>query len=766
MLRLLLTRLTLVFLIGLLASCIDVAEKGEEVEGNQQGQQLDNSEKDTSGGDGSGTSDSGTGDSSSDDSGSDDAGSDDSGSGDSGSDDSGSDDSGSDDAGSDDSGSDDAGSDDSGSGDSGSDDSGSGDSGSDDSGSEDSGSGDSGSDDSASDDSGSGDSSSDDSGSDDSGSGDSGSDDSGSDDSGSDDSGSDDSDDSEPNKEIPKTIAYNGWSTMHNSLNGQNTESSESPSASHDPSLFNLVGEMYKANGLTGYSSDFSFLPQGSNFIDGPDALNNINTTSASVIVLSTYGGQSGILQEPSNADAADGWINKMVTAAQTAQLRGITPIMFQAWGGSDTQGSFHNAKINSDALQEKLGILIVRTGEVVEALSQLNSSYTTNSNSPGGKYVPPVQHLFSGDTSDNFHGSYAMAYANALATFKCLTGISAVNNAFVIPSGGAAGDQYGMSQTFINDIIQTVDSIQIETLMTGLEDGAEPIANNFSFSTYHGLDTIINTSMESNLLDDAAIVLDNFTLKSFDNSHFSNIELNQHQLRLTPSNSFIGDTIVVVTYIDTQGQSIDIEISITVTSEALVESQEIIIGFGGGDWSSFGSSANLYNHQVTSGGKVINGIRGFNAQTTQGNLQDTQGIGIGSVTALTSGNLSGPGYGANDSPVVSDYGPYPELYNSLSAAPSGSSVSFSINGLPANTRYRINMAGRYVVDATNLVTVDVNGVAGQYDSSRSHENLSEFDAVVSTNSSGQLIVTLSSDGTSSASQWGLSYVHINRVTE
>jgi len=735
MLRLLLTRLTFVFFIGLLASCIDVSAKDEEVDGNQQEQQPSNSEKDTSG---------------SDDSDSDDSGSDDSGSDDSGSDDSGSDDSGSDDSGSDDSDSDDSGSDGSGSG-------------SDDSGSDDSGSDDSGSDDSGSDDSGSDDSGSDDSGSDDSGSDDSGSDDSGSDDSGSDDSGSNDS---EPNKEIPKTIAYNGWSTMHNSLGGQNTDSSESPSASHDPSLYKLVGEMYKANGLIGYSSDFSFLPQGSNFIDGPDALNNINTTSASVIVLSTYGGQSGILQEPSNADAADGWINKMVTAAQAAQLRGITPIMFQAWGGADTQGSFHNAKINSDALQEKLGVLIVRTGEVVEALSQLNSSYTSNTSSPGGKYVPPVQHLFSGDTSDNFHGSYAMAYANALATFKCLTGISAANNAFVIPSGGAAGDQYGMTQTFINDIIQTVDSIQRESLITGLEDGAEPIANNFSFSTYHGLDTIINTSMESNLLDDAAIVLDNFTLKSFDNSHFSNIELNQHQLRLTPSNSFTGDTIVVVTYIDTQDQSIDIEISITVTSEALVEKQEIIIGFGGGDWSSFGSSANLYNHQVTSGGKVINGIRGFNAQTTQGNLQDTQGVGIGSVTALTSGNLSGPGYGANDSPVVSDYGPYPELYSSLSAAPSGSSVSFSINGLPANTRYRINMAGRYVVDATNLVTVDVNGVAGQYDSSRSHENLSEFDAVVSTNSSGQLIVTLSSDGTSSASQWGLSYVHINRVTE
>lgn len=567
-------------------------------------------------------------------------------------------------------------------------------------------------------------------------------------------------------KNIPKNIAYNGWSTMQNNLSGQNTDSSTSPSASHDPSLFNLVGEMYRANGLTGYSSDFSFLPQGSDYINGTEALNNINTTSATVIMLSTYGGQSGILQDPINAAAADGWVNKMVAAAEAAQARGITPIMFQAWGSSGTEGSFHNAKINSAAVQEKFGILVVRTGEVVEALNQLNSSYTTNTNSPGGKYVPPVQHLFSGDTNDNFHGSYAMAYANALATFKCLTGISAVNNAFVIPSGGAAGVQYGMSQTFINDIIQTVDNIQQESLVTGLEDGAEPIANDFSISTFHGLESLINISKESNLLDDAAILLDNFTLKSFDNSHFASIVLTQHQLQLIPSNNFVGHTDVVVSYIDTQGQSIDIKITLVITAEAEVENQEIIIGFGGGDWSSFGSSANLYGHQVTAENKVINGIRSFGALTTQGNLQDTQGLGVGSVTALTSGNLAGLGFTANDNPVISHYGPYPELYDSLSAAPKGSTVSFSINGLADNANYQINMAGRYVVDTTNIVAVNVNGVTGQYDSSRSSENLTEFEATVSTDANGQLIITLSSDGTSEASRWGLSYVHISRITD
>ena len=527
---------------------------------------------------------------------------------------------------------------------------------------------------------------------------------------------------------------------------------------------------MYRANGLTGYSSDFSFLPQGSNYIDGADALENINTTSASVIVISAYGGQSGILQDPSNADSENGWINKMVTAAETAKARGITPIMFQAWGSSDSDGAFHNAKINSDALQNKMDMLVVRTAEVVEALSQLNNSYTTNSNSPDGKYTIPVQHLYSGDTNDNFHGSYAMAYANALATFKTLTGISAANNAFVIPSGGEAGDQYGMSQAFINDIIQTVDMIQVDSLITGLEEGVAPTATDFFVSTTQGVDSLINISQAANVLDDEAILLDNFSLKTFDNSHFANIELVQHQLSLTPANSFTGNSEIVISYTDAQDQTIEFILTVNVAAEVVeetpIEAQEIIIGFGDGNWASFGTSGNLYNHQVTAEGKVINGIRGFNAESTRSNLQDSHGTSVGSITSLTSGNLAGLGFSANDTPVISHYGPYTELYDSLSTAPRGSTVSFSINGLEENANYRINMAGRYVVDATNMVDVDVNGVTGQYDSSRSSDNVSEFDVAVATNSSGQLVVILSSDGTSSSSRWGLSYVHINRITE
>jgi hypothetical protein len=135
-------------------------------------------------------------------------------------------------------------------------------------------------------------------------------------------------------------------------VGGQHTQSSEYPEASHDPSLFNLVGGMYQANGLEGYSSDFSFLTQG------------------------------------------PGWINRMVRAAQAAKSKDIIPIIFQAWGGLGTEDTYHHTKINSDAVQSKIDILVVRTGEIIEVLSQLDEGYTTNSDSPRGKYSPPVLHV------------------------------------------------------------------------------------------------------------------------------------------------------------------------------------------------------------------------------------------------------------------------------------------------------------------------------------------------------------------------------------
>ncbi len=563
---------------------------------------------------------------------------------------------------------------------------------------------------------------------------------------------------------IATNIAYNGWSTMNYTLSGQNTGSSTSPTDDHNPSLYTLVGQMYAANGITGYAHDFAFLPQGSEFIDGTDALENINTTSATVAVLSAYGSTSGITMDPASANISDGWIDRMINAAVVAEARGIKPIMFQAWGSADSSDKFPNAKINTDALQAKHGMLIVRSAEIVEALGQLNASYIVNSVSPGGKYTPPVTHLYSGDSADNFHGSYALAYANALATFKCLTGISATDNQFVIPSGGAAGEQYGMSAVLIADIISVVDGVQRESLVSGLAEGAAPLANNFERDAEHNVELAINISSAASLLDDVEIVPENFLVKSITASHYSNYSLNNNIFKFTAADAYTGLSDIVFTYTDADNQAIDITMVVNIVPEIVIEPQEIIIGFGLGDWSSFGSPGNLYNHGTTESGQVVNGIRGFNTASTQGNLQDSTGLGVGSITSLTSGNLSGPGFGGNDDPAVDHYGPYTYLYEGLSIAPKGSSVAFSVNGLESDTAYRVNMAGRYPSDNTNIVNVDVNGVLGNFDSNRS--NITEYEKVVATDKSGRLVIALSSDGTTAASNWGISYVHINKITD
>jgi hypothetical protein len=201
----------------------------------------------------------------------------------------------------------------------------------------------------------------------------------------------------------------------------------------------------------------------------------------------------------------------------------------------------------------------------------------------------------------------------------------------------------------------------------------------------------------------------------------------------------------------------------VTEAIEPVIMPQEIIIGFGDGNWNNFNSDGNLYNHTVTETGEVINGIRRFNSLSTQGRLQDSTGVEVGSVTSLTYGNLAGPGWDANNNGTGIAYGPYTALYDSLSGAPKGTTVSFSVNGLDAGVNYRVNMSGAYN-DNTNVVNVDVNGVIGTYDSDS--QNVTEYEKVITADNNGKLVITLSSDGTTAATNWGISYVHINKITD
>jgi len=564
---------------------------------------------------------------------------------------------------------------------------------------------------------------------------------------------------------IETEVAALGWSTMQTKLEGQNPENSTSPSAENDPSLMKLVGQMYAANGITGYTDDFKFLTQGGQYIDSSEATDHINQTSAKVAIISAYGASSGITMNAEDAnkepvaDSNEGWIPRVVNIAQLAESRNITPIMYQCWGNASTPQNWPNAQTNTDNLQARHGMLVIRTAEIVQALGELNPDYVTNTQNPIGKYVPPVTHLYSGDPdNDNFHGSYAMQYMGALATFKVLSGISATDNAFVPP------DFYGMSAQFISDIKSTVDAVQVESLVSGLAPGAAPIASDFSRNGTHDLASMINIAAASKIKDDEAIDGTKFVIKSITAAHFTSHSLSNGVFNFTPANTYTGDSTIVFTYTDTQDQSIDITLTMTIGAAPVIPEQEVIIGFGQGGWTSFASDGNLWGHGTTSGGKTYNGIRAFDGLSTLGDLRDADGVGVGSVTSLTSGNLSGPGFRANGDGDPDTYGPYPELYDGLSVAPKGSTVSFSVNGFEPGINYRVNIAGRYPSTGTNIVDVNINGVVGSYDCDDS--NITEFEKVIKANDDGKLIITLSSDGTTNAANWGLSYVHINKITD
>ena len=262
---------------------------------------------------------------------------------------------------------------------------------------------------------------------------------------------------------ILRNIAYQGWSTMLNELDGNTSGTGES----HAVSLHELTGEMYRQNSYSDYSDSFTFLGQGSEFINVTDAITHVNNVTSDVYVISVYGGSSGIVVDPATASIdTTGWIDRVIDIADRAAANGMVPVVFQAWGNNSIQNQWDNAKLNTDILESRRPILIIRTAEMVQLLGTMNPDYVADIDAVGGKYSTPVTTLFSGSTTDTFHGSYAMSYLNALATTKALTGISAADNTFVIPTSAATGTNYGMSSQFIADIKTAVDQIQTQSLI------------------------------------------------------------------------------------------------------------------------------------------------------------------------------------------------------------------------------------------------------------------------------------------------------------
>jgi hypothetical protein len=565
--------------------------------------------------------------------------------------------------------------------------------------------------------------------------------------------------------EIPTLIAYSGWSTMNYVMTGYNTAGSTTPPDVHNPSVYKMVGQMYLANNIAGYVDDFNFIDQGSDNINSSAAKTHTQATSSSVIIYSAYGSDSGITADPVVANSAPGagsigWIDRMVDMASDAEAKGAIPIMYQSWAGSTDVGTLPNALINSDQLQAKHGMLIIRTAEIMEELGNMDAAYITNTQSVGSvNFLPPVTHLYSGG-NDTFHPSYGQAYVNALATFKCLTGISAADNLFEIPSGGNVGTKYGMSSQFIADIITAVDVIQNESIVNGLADGAVPIGNSFSRTGTQAVEGKINIPSASNLRDDTPIVASRMTVKTITGADFTSTDLTDGVFTFTPRGDLLGDTVVVFTYEDTTAQEVDITLTLNVEAVAVIPPQEVIIDFGSGNATSFSTPGNLYNHTITAGGKVINGIRQFNTLSTQGSLQDTDGTGIGTITSLSSGGLSGGGYGGNSNPVTDVFAPYVELDENGSAVLNGETIAFTAAGFDSGVNYRV-VIGVHWGAGDNLIDANVNDVLGEMNANKDAHVV--YDKVVKASSAGAITVSFAAR---SGQAFALSYVTFNKITD
>ena len=555
----------------------------------------------------------------------------------------------------------------------------------------------------------------------------------------------------------PTKIGYNAWSTMWNPLDSYNTSGTANPPDNHNPSVHTLVGQMYEANGITGYAHDFEFLPQGAEYIDGTAAMNNINTTASEVMVLSAYGSTSGITQDTATANASGGWIDKMVNAAQAAEARGIHSVMYQCWYSADQIASAPNAVSNTDALLAKHNMGIIRTAEILDAIRAVDASYYTNADTGRNKYEPPVETFFSGDPADNFHGSYAMNYMAALATFKYLRGINAADNAFVPP------DYYGMSAAFVSLIKQKVDEVQTDYIGAPLEAGAAPTANNFVGAGTQEVQSQIDVIALSSLNDDLAIDPALLSIKTITTTHFTSYSLNNTTgvFTFTAANTFTGDTTVVFTYTDADSQAVDITVTLTISAPVPVTPATIWMAFGDGNGTAVSTGINgTYGDKTGANGELINSIASFGtADHTVSGVKDTDGNAVATLTAITTMGRSG--FDAQADPEIA-YAPDPALDDWMCNIEAGSPVQFSLNNLNAGDEWDIELGAIYSYDsATNPVDVDINGVTAQYNCAPNFQANASLRATV--NGDGKLVFTLTHGG-GTPIRGGIAFIELVKV--
>jgi len=557
---------------------------------------------------------------------------------------------------------------------------------------------------------------------------------------------------------IPRPVslkyAFSGWASMQNNLGGQND--------GLDPSLYNLVGKMMTDNGILGYVSDFEYLPEGSPDIDGTVATAHANSTDSEVFIISAYPGSDGICADPATSSGAKGsgaagWVQRVVDIATLAESNGMHPVLFQAWGNENAKADWGNAKLNTDAILGIKQIGVIRTAEILKAVYDDTASYATNVANGRTKYEPPVDTMWSGDISDTINGSYAMLYANALATMKYISGISAADNAYVVPA------YYQMPAALVSLIKQKVDEIQVETMNVYIPVGVAPSANDINVNAYQGDSYAYDLEALTLISDDVAIIPANFTLSSATAAHYTSANIANGILTIVPGSSYEGLSPIIVTYTDADGNITPFNVNVNISAKPSSDAVKVWIDFGKGSGSAFGTDGNLYNHATAldGGGEVINLIRRMDALTTQGNLQDVNGVVVGSVSALTT-DMYSPGYASQTDPIVVDYNPDSYFDGSLATIPKGTTVSFSINGLTPGDKFVVGIGGMYpYADATNVVDVNVNGVTGSYNSSRLSNLFSTWQDIVTVNADGKIIFALSQNST--ADRGGLSYVTLEK---
>lgn len=460
------------------------------------------------------------------------------------------------------------------------------------------------------------------------------------------------------------------------------------------------------------------------------------DATSSEAVIISAHSGDS--MDDPAGPPT---WYTAAGVLANKVKASGKEIVWYQSW----------TSKLSSIVNQEKIAVnfanlkaahggLVVKSAEAKLHFLERYPKYGDRLNPTGS--LPPTLKM----NSDNTHGTFALNYMAALLIFRAMTGITANNATFPVPSS------HQITPEFLQRLINTVDAVQDDYYpnVTGTTTVEAPVVQDDIVGIVNGGNLTIVLG-DVNTSEGALITYEGISTRGSNDFTITGNTMNY-------SSVIEGTDLINITATTAAGTKTLSLVDVTVSSASALK--DFYFDFGRDEYATLASGeTRAWDKQISDSGNVMSGIKGMGGTTgTLTGIIDVNGEVTTNLAVSSRRNKGQSGYYPRDefiSPADDDMG-IEQLYWNVDGY--GLALKFSGEHFVVGGTWKLRIGGSRNGSTSYVSNVDINGVTGTYDSTGPNAPLELIGTV---DSNGDLFVEVTGTGASTAYVAGMSLTQL-----